>query len=922
MTSVITRKLPFAILGLVVALLFLSGGLDFLERRLMDWRFWAAPRQPSGDVVLAVVDSRSLESLEVWPWPRSYHATVLENLIDAGARTVAFDIDFSSRSIAEEDRELENALAASGGRVVLPVFHQWEQDVSHGGRLRSTGPLPALAEQATLATINVQPGPDGLTRYYPIKGDLTPANFPSFAVALFEGPQPTRGFFVDFGIAAAAVPRVSFIDVLTGQFDPAIVRDRVVIVGATAIELGDHLAVPRYTALPGCVVQALAYESLAQGRQLQRIPWAATIAIVFLLALSIGPGIDSSSWRWGLVVTLCMSAALFATSLIVHKYGSLMLDVSPWVLTLLGLYGFVLVRRIDQQVLGLRLQRKRILTTESLMQHVVENSFDAIITFKSDGMLQTLNPSARQMFGCTPEEAVGRNIWELVSIRSSGLEGSPPQPTETQTPFEALGRRLDGTTLTVELVLTAIDAGGEKRQVAFLRDITERKAQQALLEYQATHDALTDLPNRYMLQERFQEALRDAQDEDQPVAFLLLDLDRFKEINDTLGHPTGDVLLQKIAKRLRAPLRPTDTIARLGGDEFAVLLPDTQLEGATAVARRLHQALDEPFQIKGLALQVDAAIGLVQCPEHGTNADELIQKADVAMYVAKRRKVDLVVYESEHDFANLRQLRLTGDLRRAIREDGLSLHYQPKIDAETGKTIGTEALLRWEHHDLGRVGPDEFIGLAEHSGLIRPLTRWVLGSAMRQCAEWLRAGHRIGVSVNISARNLLDDQVQRALEEELEATKVPPELLTLEITESAIMEDPKRAFEHVTELRALGVNISIDDFGTGYSSLDYLRKLPARELKIDRSFVMDMDNSQDDATIVRSIVDLAHNLGLRVVAEGVETSSIWEALKQLGCDEGQGYLFKAPVPPAELLEWVLAEESKVDSSDVIEGVRA
>jgi diguanylate cyclase (GGDEF)-like protein/PAS domain S-box-containing protein len=582
-----------------------------------------------------------------------------------------------------------------------------------------------------------------------------------------------------------------------------------------------------------------------------------------------------------------------------QKIEPVVVDVVPWLFTLAGLFGFSLITRIDQQAVGLANQDHVIRQTEVLMHHVVQNSFDAIVTVGQDGVIETFNRAAQKLFGMKEATAVGKKLSELV--RPAGGENNDSLFAKaTEAPVQAVGRSRAGRRFPVELVVTAIDTAAEPKLVAVLRDITERNAHQEELKHQATHDPLTDLPNRSLLRERVAVALESAQDDRHTVAVLLLDLDRFKEINDALGHRTGDLLLIEVSRRLREPLAPPDTLARLGGDEFAVLLPATTLEKVLQTAWKLIESLRSPFEVEELSLQVDTSLGITLYPDHGHDAETLIPRADVAMYVAKRKRAGLAVYRPEQDFNHMRLLTLRGDLRTAIEDGQLTLAYQPKISATSDRIMGVEALVRWKHPEHGNIPPDEFIGLAEHSGLIGPLTQFVLRTAMRQAAEWRRDGLQLNVSGNLSARNLLEEGLPKTVERLLSAHEMLPEFLTLEITESVIMEDPERALKVVTRLEALGASISVDDFGTGYSSLGYLMQLPATELKIDKSFVMQMEEDVGSATIVRSTIELAHNLGLKVVAEGVESEAIWESLKKLGCDIGQGFLFSRPVTAERL----------------------
>ena len=422
--------------------------------------------------------------------------------------------------------------------------------------------------------------------------------------------------------------------------------------------------------------------------------------------------------------------------------------------------------------------------------------------------------------------------------------------------------------------------------------------------HQALHDVLTGLPNRALFGDRVERALAGAERAGTRPVVMLLDLDGFKEVNDALGHHNGDRLLQLIGPRIEGVLRSSDTVARLGGDEFAVLLPTAPHAAAGAeVGDKILAALAEPFHIEGVELEVRASLGLACWPLHGEDGETLVRRADAAMYEAKGRasgaRVSVVEPESLPD-----TLAIAGELRSGLDDGELAVVYQPKVDLLSGATHGVEALVRWEHPSRGLVLPGGFVGHAEHTGLIRPLTMHVLEEALEQADAWRRGGLDLRVAVNVSARNLLDRGLPAAVAGLLDRWDVPAGALELELTESTIMADPTAAREVLEALHDLGVGLSIDDFGTGYSSLSKLRELPFDEIKMDRSFVTGMARDRDAETIVRSTIDLARNLGLRVVAEGVESDEVRERLVALGCDLGQGYLFSVPLDGDALASWM------------------
>lgn len=457
------------------------------------------------------------------------------------------------------------------------------------------------------------------------------------------------------------------------------------------------------------------------------------------------------------------------------------------------------------------------------------------------------------------------------------------------------------------------DDGEPTRLAGSLTDITERKQFEQKIHHQALHDSLTGLPNRALLEDRLQHALAEAKRYNTSVTVLMMDLDRFKEINDTLGHPVGDALLIEVAKRMGKVIRTSDTLSRFGGDELVMVLPQTNIDKAMVVISKIMSAFQSRFHVDGNDLIIQCSIGGAVFPEDGLDAETLIKRADVAMYAAKRGRIGYSFYDMNSDQHSPERLSLIGELHHAIHSDELILHYQPKLDIKSGGINGVEALVRWQHPKRGIVPPDEFIPLAEECGLIVPLTFWVLENAVRQYDAWRQSGVEVSIAINLSTRNIHDLAFPERVEQCLLAWKCKPGWLKLEITESAVINDPARAMDVLEKLDRLGVQLSIDDFGTGYSSIAYLKNLPVDEVKIDRSFLFDMDKDPRSTAIVQAMIDLGHQLDLQVVAEGVENRKTLDLMSAYGCDAVQGYYISKPLPAEKVIEIILERTSQTRS---------
>jgi diguanylate cyclase (GGDEF)-like protein len=444
---------------------------------------------------------------------------------------------------------------------------------------------------------------------------------------------------------------------------------------------------------------------------------------------------------------------------------------------------------------------------------------------------------------------------------------------------------------------------------------TELAEKQAENEYQALHDSLTGMPNRMLFQQRLVEAIAEGRRTGETLAVMLIDLDHFKEINDTLGHHFGDLLLQEIGPRLSSVLRENDLMARLGGDEFGIVLPELPSDDvALRIADRLLEELETPVSVEGLALDVSGSVGIALFPSQANDAEALLRRADVAMYSAKENGGGYELYADDMDRHNPARLTLIGQVRPALEGGEFSMYYQPKVRLSDGRAAGAEGLIRWEHPSLGLLSPDEFIPLVEKTVLLRPLTHYVIARVLEQWREWADMGIRIPIAVNVSPRSLLDQDLPEEVRDELRRWEVPPAFLRLELTESFMVGDSGRSSQVLDALADVGVGLSIDDFGTGYSSLSHLKRLPIEEIKIDRSFVMQMHVDANDFMIVRATVDLGRNLGLRVVAEGVEDLATFDRLAEFGCDEAQGYYISRPLSAVEFTRWLSVRNLESDGA--------
>ncbi|MFJ3048419.1 EAL domain-containing protein [Herbaspirillum chlorophenolicum] len=634
-----------------------------------------------------------------------------------------------------------------------------------------------------------------------------------------------------------------------------------------------------------------------------------------------------------------MGISIAPHSVFADHYGSLLILLAGVISSLLGaaylralsMRSYRVQRLVEEKTAELRhtnallsddIKARRLAERALQLRHqAIEASANATIILSAqapDYPIEYVNPAFGRITGYSPDEVVGQSI--------RFLEGRDSDPGGFETVWIAMREKRehnvvlrnyhkDGSELWNDFYIAPVkdDNGAVTHFVAALYDITSMKRYEAELEFQASRDTLTGLINRHMLRHHLDQAIGNAERQKQALWLVFVDLDRFKFVNDTLGHKAGDTLLRTVAGRLRAAVREADTVARLGGDEFIMILPEQdELTLDTRSLQRIMDAVAAPITLGGHTLFMTCSIGVACYPADGTDGETLIKHADIAMYRGKQTgRNNFQFYTPAMNEQALERLRIEGDLRSALDNNEFLLHYQPKVDLASGRIVGSEALIRWQHPQLGMVSPARFIGLAEETGLILPIGAWVLRTACVQCRRWQLDGHDdISVSVNLSVGQFLQKDLVISIADVLEDTGLPPASLELELTESLMMTDVEHAIGILTGLKELGVRLSIDDFGTGYSSLAYLKRFPIDVLKIDRSFVRDITIDADDAAITASIISLARHLKLRVIAEGVETDEQLDYLRHYGCDEIQGYLFSPPVP-AEKFEQLLRQERAV-----------
>jgi diguanylate cyclase (GGDEF)-like protein/PAS domain S-box-containing protein len=895
---------PHVLVASALAIVLASGWHGALRNALTDLRFRWEARQASGDIVVVAIDARSIEAIGVWPWPRRLHADLLRRLETAGARDIVFDVDFSSPSDPASDRDFAHALASAGGSVVLPSFKQPGVDAGNVASVHINRPLKEFAGQAWSAMVNVTVEPDGLVRRYPFGEKLDGEFLPSMgAVLAGQYKQSDAPFLIDFGIRPASVPKVSYVDVLRG--DPATferLRDKKIVVGGTALELGDRFSIPNGRVVAGPVLQALAAESILQNRALRWTSDNVTIAGLCIIALIMMLASRRLGAGTRVAVLVGMAGAFEVAANLLQAGFPFVLDTSLFHTAIVVYMAAIALDEIDFR---------------GLLGRVAENRFQRIAMSLGDGLVCTdrnhlitvWNPGAAAIFGYEREEMVGKPFDTICAVNGEASRLSfsicdaahPALLSPGGSVEEFKGLRKNGETFPLEACFSAWQGTDGLQYGAVLRDISVRKREAERIKYLAEYDPLTGLANRNTLQSELAGMIEAAEGQHASVALLVLGLDGFNRINDVLGHASGDLLLRAVAERLKAEAGGTGVVARLSGDEFAIAIPSVGIaDSVTELSECIARGFDTPLLAGTRQHRVKFSIGVAVHPEGGRTAGELLSNGHLALSRAKAvRRGAHVVFESSIRQELEARLTLESGLALAVERNEFELFYQPQVRLVDGSLIGVEALIRWRHPERGIVAPGEFMPVVNTSPISERIAGWVLATACRQARTWELAGHGVRVGINLSPSQLQSGDLAATIAEMLGATGLTPSLLELEVTEDILLHDQDRVLDTFARIQRLGVRIVFDDFGTGYASLSYLKKFPLDGLKIDRSFVRDLLIDSDDAAIVSSTVDLSKQLGLSVIAEGIEDRATADFLLSMGCEEGQGYFFGRPMPVAD-----------------------
>lgn len=914
----VRTSLSICLISAVLALAGSAGFMTPLHNATSGQRFKLVDRQPTGDIIFVDIDTKSIDSVGQWPWPRSLYATLFDKLKMQGATDIAFDIDFSSASTEAEDAAFEKALNRASGVIILPVFSQALTAQAGESRVHYNIPIDRFEQATLIGTVNVPVEADGRIRAYRLGAVVNGMPTPSLAVALAGLNGPVGGeFLIDFSIRADQIARFSAIDILDDQIAGHLVSGRKVVIGSSAQELRDFFWVPRYGLLSGPILHALAAETILQDRTLAQTGSLISVFGLGLLAALVLYLMRRMHWTRFLLILVLLSLAMELVSLMILQVAPILVDTSLWQASIAAFAVYSILRQIDVHKILLLIMRNEKRNTQTVLDRVIADNSDGIFIVEENGKVITVSRAGLEILKLETDtdysdrsvedilpEVLSGPVLNSISDHKEGIEAKLEQ--------QEIELVLDNNdTLILEYSITPSRLGGgfssngrpkPDKHIACLtfRDITVRRQLERRLQYLATHDQLTGLANRTEFERRLADATKDEIPGSNDRALISIDLDRFKNINDTLGHDIGDQLLRLVSERLLNFAGSSNLVARFGGDEFAVLhFGETTKPKLAKLVQTIIDALSEPYDIYGHTVIIGASAGIAVGRGASGSGLELIRDADVALYGAKADRGNAYCFFEPQMGLKLQLRRsLELDLRCALDRGEFEIFYQPQTRLPNEGVVGVEALIRWHHPDRGLVSPADFIPVAEDIGLIEPIGAWLLKKACKDVVAWPVP---IVLAVNLSSVQFNTGDLLKTVSDALSQSGLPPEQLELEITESLLMKETGSTLSILNSLRDMKASIAMDDFGTGYSSLSYIRKYPIDKIKIDRSFVMDLPDNRESLAIVHAIISIAKSLGMKITAEGIETAEQMEILTRAGCTYGQGYLLGKPVPARDLI---------------------
>ena len=844
------------------------------------------------DIAIIEIDARSIDALGRWPWLRSTYALAVDRLSQLDIHQLFIDVDFSAESIAQEDAILWQSLSqfSRDNTLMLPAFLQYASAIDNQLIFRSVDLEKSPSAQRV--SVNLRPDSDGLVREALSGFDFEHTFYPLAASVLAD--KLGRETLIDFSLSPSSFTYVSFIDVLDPQYDLSVLAGKRVLLGATSVELGDNIPVPIYGSLPGVVVQALIAETHQKGG-LQPVTTSFEHAILFVLWLVSCLFVLRSSWLKGLIYLSLGFVCILMVAVVSHHIFRVQTPIAyPFVFIVIN-YVAILILKIDAGVIE-KIRLKLLLRDkEAFLNALLTTSNDYILCDDDSGSITHASNSLLFLLACKEKDILGQRVKHFMPATERLDFNEVIKPIDVELNVnEALS-------IPVALSVNPIDIRSKNAYTLVIRDLRKRIQREEALRHQALHDDLTGLPNRAYLFEYLDGMIM----QDKIFNVLILGLSQFKLINDYYGHAKGDEILIETATRIKNSIGELGKCFRLESDEFFVVfntaLPERETED---FVKKLVERLHHPFRIEDNEVELNVSIGIVNSTQEEIGKTALIRYADLALQRAKRSDKTYAWYDSEVDDIGIHHVKLVSELHEAIVNDDLYIVFQPKIDLLTKQVVGVEVLCRWRRVDGVSIGPNIFIEAAENSRLIGPLTNWVLQATLKAEANWRRHGLPEHMAINLSAKLLGDSVFIEGLKKQVKQS-LGYFSIEFEITESAIMGNRTQALSSIQMLRDNGYDIAIDDYGTGYSSLAYLHELGAATLKIDKQFIDNIVTDVDSQVIVRSTISMAHELGMKVVSEGIEDEEQAKILNGFHCDIGQGYVFGRPMTQEQFVQWYL-----------------